>query len=75
MKTTEYLYDLNIDMLEQMKYFDALQYKANCARRLYNKLVAESKYDNSFELHERKFYVYKAWKHTEKLLRERDEQE
>jgi len=73
MKTTEYLYELNIESLEKMKYFDALQYKANCAKRLYNKLEQESKTNNSFELHERKFYVFKAWKHTLKLLKEREE--
>jgi len=73
MKTTEYLYELNINNLEKMKYFDALQYKANCAKRLWNKLEQESKTNDSFNLHERKFYVWKAWRHTLKLLEERDE--
>jgi hypothetical protein len=73
MKNTEYLYDLNLEMLEKMTYFQALQYKANCAKRLYNDLLKQSKTDSSFELHERKFYVYKAWKHTLGLLNEREE--
>jgi len=73
MKTTEYLYELDLESLENMKYFKALQYKSNCARRLYSKLLNESKIDTSDELEERKFYVYRAWQHNEKLLRERDE--
>ena len=70
MKTTEYLYELNIDSLSKMKYFDALQYKANCTKRLWNKLDVESKTNNSFEINERMFYVWKAWKHSERLLGE-----
>ena len=73
MKTTEYLYELDIASLEKMLYFDALQYKANCAKRLWNKLEAESKTNDSFDLHERKFYVWEAWGHNKKLLREREE--
>jgi len=73
MKTTEYLYELDIASLREMKYFDALQYKANCAKRLWNKLNNERVTINSFELHERMFYVWKAWKHTEELLNEREE--
>ena len=75
MKTTEYLYELNVESLEKMKYFDALQYKLNCATRLWNKLDKESKTNNSFELHERKFYVWKAMKHTRRLLGELDERQ
>ena len=73
MRTTEYLYELNIAVLEEMKYFDAIQYKANCAKKLWVKLEEESKLDPSFELHERKFYVWEAWGHNKKLLREREE--
>ena len=72
MKTTEYLYELDKASLEKMLYFDALQYKINCARRLWNKLNIESRVDHSFELNERMFYVWKAWKHTERLLEEKN---
>ena len=75
MKSTEYLYELDIEMLEKMLYFPALQYKANSAKRLWNKLNIEQKTNNSFELNERMFYVWKAWKHTEKLLLEKDERQ
>ncbi len=75
MKTTEYLYELDINTLSKMMYFKALQYKANCAKRLWNKLDVESKTNNSFEINERMFYVWKAWKHTEKLLGEKDERQ
>ena len=75
MKQTEYLYELNIKSLENMKYFQGLQYKSNCAKRLYNKLNEESKTNYSDELHERKFHVYKAWKHNERLMNEREEME
>ena len=75
MKKTEYLYELDGLMLSKMYYFDGLQYKANCAKRLWNKLNAEQSTNKSFELHERMFYVWKAWKHTEGLIDERDERE
>ena len=74
MKKTEYLYELNSNNLSKMLYFNGLQYKANCAKRLWNKLNEEQKTNSSFELHERMFYVWKAWKHTEGLINERDEQ-
>ncbi len=67
MKSTEYLYDLNFESLSKMKYFDGLQYKLNCAKKLYASL-----YKNDIE-HERQFYVHKAIKHTERLLREKEE--
>lgn len=69
MKKTEYLYDLNIDYLSKMLYYDALQYKLNCANRLYKKL------HTSTEDPERLFYVWKAIEHTRGLLNERDEQD
>ena len=73
MRTTEYLYELNLDTLSKMLYFDGLQYKVNCAKRLWNKLERESETNKSFDMHERKFYVWKAWKHSERLLNEREE--
>ena len=74
MKTSEYLYELNMDSLSKMKYFDGLQYKVNCARRLWNKLEKESMTNHDFDLHERKFYVWKAWKHSERLLNEKNDE-
>jgi len=68
MKTNEYLFELDEVMLSKMLYYPAIQYKANCAKRLWNKLEKESKMKDSFELHERKFYVWKAWQHTLGLL-------
>jgi hypothetical protein len=73
MRSTEYLYELDLESLEKMKYFEALRYKANCAKRLYTKLEKEKVFNNSFELQERIFYVYRAWKHTEKLINEKDQ--
>ena len=75
MKKTEYLYELDIQSLENMLYFDGCQYKANCAKRLWNKLDKESNTNHSFELRERMFYVWKAWKHSEGLVNEREERE
>ena len=67
--STEYLYGITPQDLEDMKYFEALEYKKQQGQKLYKSL-----YDMRRNEREdvRMHYVAKALKHTQKLLDERD---
>ena len=67
MKSTQYLYELNIWRLESLEYFEALEYKLECAKILFKKLYLAN------EDKERQFWVNKAIVHTEMLIKEGDE--
>lgn len=67
MKTTRYLYDVDLDFLSEMRYFDALRYKRDSAKKLYWKLYEEAGDPV------RMFHIEKAIKFTEDLINEKDE--
>ena len=69
MKKTEYLYGIKPEQLDGLEYWDALKLKKENAEILYEEL-----YVTGIDK-EREFWVYKALKHTEKLIGERDEQQ
>ncbi len=84
MKSTEFLYELDMDVLAKMIYFDALQYKLNCAKRLYRRLHYEvegksraqvEKEYGSVSIINRMFFVEKAIEHTKRLIKEKEEME
>ena len=70
---TQYLYGIHPAELENKFYYEALAYKLEYGMKLYKKLYYMTK--RTFEQNARLFFVYKAVKHTEKLLREREERE
>lgn len=69
--TTEYLYGIQAKILENMLYFDALEFKLKSGQALYMYLNNKSKVYGD-KIHVRKFFVEKAIKHTRKLLAERN---
>ena len=69
MKTSEYLYGINPEELDDITYWNALRYKIEKGTELFRELYTSNN-DNH-----RLFYVNKAMLHTRKLLEERDEKE
>ena len=67
MRSTQELYDCDPSEFVDMPYCEALRYKLKKGRELFERLFLED-----IE-HERQFYVYKAIRHTEGLLREVEE--
>ena len=69
MRSTQELYDCDPSDFADMPYREALRYKLRKGRELFERLFLED-----IE-HERQFYVHKAIRHTEGLLRELEEKE
>ena len=67
MKTTKYLYGVDLQFLSDMRYFDALKYKLDSAKKLYWKLYEEAGDPI------RMFHIEKAMNHTQQLIDEKDE--
>jgi len=74
MSMSEYLYGYKSSRWDDMKYFEALNDRAECAEKLYKKLNKTSKngtiklpYSDEVRMHK----VYKAWQHNLKLIEER----
>lgn len=67
MKTTNYLYDIEPSILKGLEYETALKVKLNAGKDLLSRLV-QVHYDLRDD--ERVYEVYKAIRHTEKLLEE-----
>jgi hypothetical protein len=70
-KDTQYLYNCDpIDFIHR-NYLDALYYKRDMAKKLYQELVKEGEENGStYELRKREFHVYNAWQHNENLIQE-----
>lgn len=73
MKTTEYLFGINPEELDNKFYYEALDYKLQKAKELYNKLYDSGKKDH--KTRDRMFYVLEAVDHTRKLIEERTKDE
>lgn len=73
MRTTEYLYNITPESLEYLYYYEALKYKHEHARLLYQDLYYTPK--KTWEEHVRMFFVEKAIRHTEELIKEKEERE
>ncbi len=69
MKTTDYLYGINPNELEDKLYFDALRYKYHACTRLYRQLYLTP--NKTEEQLVQLFHVGKAQAYTKKLLDER----
>jgi len=69
MNTTNYLYGIEVEELDNKFYFEALQYKLEKGKLLYKELYLSN--DNTREVQDRMFYVYQALEHTEKLIQEK----
>lgn len=65
--TTEFLYGIKPEVLEPMKYFEALEHKLMAGKYLYQGLYLGLVPDENHRM----FYVEKAMRHTEKLLAEK----
>ena len=70
---TQYLFGINPSELENKFYFEALQYKIDAAKKLHRCLY-ELRNPTPCEL-DRKFYVIKALRHTERLMEDRYEKD
>ena len=68
MKTTQYIYGIDPDELENKYYFEALQYKKEEGIKLYRKLFL--KHNKTEDDTTQMFWVAKGLDHTEKLLDE-----
>ena len=66
--STEYLYGIKPQDFEDMKYFDALEFKKQQGQKLYKSLYITIRTTREDV---RMHYVAKALKHTQKLLDER----
>ncbi len=73
MMSTQYLFGIDAEDLENKFYFDALDYKLIAGRRLFRELYMIKKPTKEEE--DRMFYVDKAMKHTERLLWDRERNE
>ena len=72
MKTTQYLYGIEPEELDNKYYFEALKYKLEAGGILYERLY---KLEETKEISDRKFWVLDAISHTRKLIKEREERE
>ena len=73
MKTTQYLYGIEPEELDNKYYFEALKYKLESGSKLYKSLY-EIKEQTKKES-DRTFWVLDAIDHTRKLIQEREERE
>ena len=73
MKTTQYLYGIEPEELDNKYYFEALKYKLEVGSKLYKSLYKIKK--QTKEESDRTFWVLDAIDHTRKLIKEREERE
>jgi len=71
MMKTEYLYSIKPETLDNMYYYEALKFKYEKAKTLYEKLYSIK--NRTWYQHVRIFFVEKAIRHTQKLIQERTE--
>jgi len=71
--TTQYLYGIQPNELENKFYYEALQYKLDAAKKLHVELY-NLPHSYGDEVHIRLFYVQKAINHTQNLLNEKTEE-
>jgi len=69
MKSTNYLYGILPEELENKMYFEGLVYKREAGVKLCRELFL--KHNKTEEDYDRMFFVNKSVEHTEKLLEER----
>ena len=71
MLTSQYLYNIKPEELENKYYYEALDYKLICAKTLYNRMLYIPRKSEKESI--RMFYIEKAMKHLIDLINEKDE--
>ena len=71
MKTTQYLYGIEPEELDNKYYFPALKHKVETGKKLYKYI--HNIENKTKEESDREFWVLDALNHTRKLIKEREE--
>ena len=75
MTSSEYYYGVSFEVWQDMKYFDAIKKRVECAKKLYEELWIEqqnSRTELPFEKRKRLWKVEKALRDNQKLLNEKN---